>query len=642
MRSIFVLLTLIFAAPFLSSRLAAQPEDAEVLPAVADDSTLELDFASAPTVDDRKIVWYRADMILGAYRFTGDFFSPNVAIEIALYDFNTEGIGTRLWSGELNASDPLTDIVSDDVLPKGDLFLRFSVPEADAPTAAVQIFYDFWYPWYDQQWQTLNIRDFREGNLDRIEQRSTANPYQTIWEAPQDGYIAFRLDEQTYPGDTIVLVEIDYDRATKEISEVREVARAKTYRCFYAEWTAHNERGFVEEGKWYAARVVQEEQQYDVTVGAFIEWTSGPEAHADPADALPLPAAGAVEAFNDISEPARYYQWVASADGQVLLAGNVLPGDYDPAYEYGQVGVSLVEGDAASTAAATFPAYGDTVLTVHAGDVYQIALQAPGYLFCAETVDQVGVALAYLEAPANTAPATAAEVVLPNGTFTVYDYQPSEPEAALWFLYTAPEDGAVDIWAEGVALQTVADSEPLTPSLAEEGTPGLPHYQFSLTAGAAYYISLSPRTDYRGFDQHFYEVELAFSFTDVDGDGLADSWEMRHFGGLAMTNGSGDADRDGRIDAAEFFLASDPRDPALKNCIQIELVEGQVQLQAVVNRSAAHRISWQTFDQMQDQWQTVALNQSASLRDDPSELLLTATGEGLLDGNGSLFRLRYE
>ena len=47
---------------------------------------------------------------------------------------------------------------------------------------------------------------------------------------------------------------------------------------------------------------------------------------------------------------------------------------------------------------------------------------------------------------------------------------------------------------------------------------------------------------------------------DMDGDGLADSWEMANFGNLSQ-NGSGDADGDGRTNLEEYRAGTDPRNP---------------------------------------------------------------------------------
>ena len=50
----------------------------------------------------------------------------------------------------------------------------------------------------------------------------------------------------------------------------------------------------------------------------------------------------------------------------------------------------------------------------------------------------------------------------------------------------------------------------------------------------------------------------AGSWPDTDGDGLKDAWETVHFGNLTAATGSGDADNDGASNLAEMTAGSDP------------------------------------------------------------------------------------
>lgn len=53
--------------------------------------------------------------------------------------------------------------------------------------------------------------------------------------------------------------------------------------------------------------------------------------------------------------------------------------------------------------------------------------------------------------------------------------------------------------------------------------------------------------------------EVRTSFSDSDGDGMDDGWELVNFGNLNR-NGSGDADGDGQTDLAEFMAGTNPND----------------------------------------------------------------------------------
>jgi len=58
-------------------------------------------------------------------------------------------------------------------------------------------------------------------------------------------------------------------------------------------------------------------------------------------------------------------------------------------------------------------------------------------------------------------------------------------------------------------------------------------------------------------------LEPGTPYADTDHDGLADEWEMIHFGSLtrgSAVDSSGDADHDGYTDLEEFFNATNPQD----------------------------------------------------------------------------------
>ena len=56
------------------------------------------------------------------------------------------------------------------------------------------------------------------------------------------------------------------------------------------------------------------------------------------------------------------------------------------------------------------------------------------------------------------------------------------------------------------------------------------------------------------------DLRLGEPLVDSDGDGLADAWEMAHFGNLNQ-NGSGDFDGDGFSNLREYRAGTNPTDP---------------------------------------------------------------------------------
>jgi hypothetical protein len=58
----------------------------------------------------------------------------------------------------------------------------------------------------------------------------------------------------------------------------------------------------------------------------------------------------------------------------------------------------------------------------------------------------------------------------------------------------------------------------------------------------------------------FVQTDTIALGADTDGDGIADAWELQHFGNLTTANGSSDFDHDGVSDLREYLGDTDPKD----------------------------------------------------------------------------------
>ena len=54
---------------------------------------------------------------------------------------------------------------------------------------------------------------------------------------------------------------------------------------------------------------------------------------------------------------------------------------------------------------------------------------------------------------------------------------------------------------------------------------------------------------------------------DVDGDGIADTWETTSFGGTAAASATTDTDHDGTTDLEEYLAGTDATNPTSRFCI---------------------------------------------------------------------------
>ena len=73
---------------------------------------------------------------------------------------------------------------------------------------------------------------------------------------------------------------------------------------------------------------------------------------------------------------------------------------------------------------------------------------------------------------------------------------------------------------------------------------------------------VSPLLTDRGRSERI-DLRLGIPPVDTDGDGLADTWELQHFGSLSA-NAAGDPDGDGVNNLREFRAGTNPTDAALR------------------------------------------------------------------------------
>jgi hypothetical protein len=70
-------------------------------------------------------------------------------------------------------------------------------------------------------------------------------------------------------------------------------------------------------------------------------------------------------------------------------------------------------------------------------------------------------------------------------------------------------------------------------------------------------------------------VALTVPVVDVDGDGLADEWEIRWFGNLAATDGTSDFDGDGCDERCEYENGRNPLEPDAEELVLTLVAPGQ-------------------------------------------------------------------
>jgi hypothetical protein len=86
------------------------------------------------------------------------------------------------------------------------------------------------------------------------------------------------------------------------------------------------------------------------------------------------------------------------------------------------------------------------------------------------------------------------------------------------------------------------------------------------------------------------DLRLGTTPVDSDGDGLADAWEMQHFGSLAQ-NGDGDPDGDGVNNLREYRAGTNPTNPNSRfELVEISKVPNGVSIQWTSQPERTYRV----------------------------------------------------
>lgn len=100
---------------------------------------------------------------------------------------------------------------------------------------------------------------------------------------------------------------------------------------------------------------------------------------------------------------------------------------------------------------------------------------------------------------------------------------------------------------------------------------------------------VSPLPTDRGRSERI-DLQLGTALIDSDGDGLADAWELQHFGNL-NSNAAGDPDGDGVNNLHEFRAGTNPTDPSSRfEVMEISKVPNGISIQWTSQANRRYRV----------------------------------------------------
>ncbi len=185
--------------------------------------------------------------------------------------------------------------------------------------------------------------------------------------------------------------------------------------------------------------------------------------------------------------------------------------------------------------------------TISATDRYAYAANAGWIDFRPSAADGVRVTETYLTGKAYAA------------NFGWIDFGDGSPDNGHAYTNTSATDFGVNLSSAGQLIGSAWSAN--TGWITFEPAQGRPRLSF--LTGKLSGLAWSPNMGWIALDTPSSDLATTtLVCPDTDGDGLADAWEMLHFGRLTTATVTSNTDGDRFTDASEFAAGTDPRDPA--------------------------------------------------------------------------------